>query len=58
MPLTKGYSQSVIAKNIEEMVKAGRPQKQAAYDTARKEFKKRNPGKSLPKHLGGEIVWR
>lgn len=56
MHLTKGYSQSVIAKNIEEMVKAGRPQKQAiaaAYDTARKEFKKRNPGKSLPKHLRG-----
>lgn len=29
MPLKKGKSKAVIAKNIREMRKAGRPQKQA-----------------------------
>jgi hypothetical protein len=56
VPLKKGYSEATIKKNISEMVKSGRPQKQAvaaAYDTARKAFKKRNPGKPLPKHLRG-----
>lgn len=39
MPLEKGSSQEVISKNIEELVKAGHPQKQAeaiALDEARK----------------------
>lgn len=38
MPLTKGYSQKAISKNIRTEVAAGRPQKQAvaiAMNTAR-----------------------
>ncbi len=54
MPLKKGYSRSTISANIAEMVKSGRPRAQAvaaALDTARKAFKKRNPGKPYPEHL-------
>ena len=42
MPLKKGCSKSVIAKNIKEMKKAGHPHKQsvaAALDTARRSCK-------------------
>ena len=41
MPLTKGKSKKVIAKNIKELIKTGRPQKQAVA-IALKETKKRN----------------
>lgn len=43
MPLTKGYSQASISKNIAAERKAGRPQKQAvaiALSTARSAAKK------------------
>lgn len=54
MPLSRGYSDEVIRKNIREMVDSGYDHKQAvaaALDTARKAFKKRNPGKRLPERL-------
>lgn len=43
MPLKKGSSKKVISQNIREMVKSGRPQKQAiaaAYRSAGKSRKK------------------
>ena len=39
MPLLKGKSKKVVSKNIKELVKSGRPQKQAiaiALSTAKK----------------------
>jgi len=39
MPLKKGKSKKIMSKNISELVRSGRPQKQAvaiAYDTARR----------------------
>jgi hypothetical protein len=49
MPLSKGKSKKVISKNIQEMVEAGHPQKQAvaaALNTARKS------GAKIPKKRG------
>jgi hypothetical protein len=43
MPLQKGKSKETVSKNISELVRAGRPQKQAvaiALDLARKSKKK------------------
>ncbi len=54
VPLVQGYSKGAIAKNISEMVRAGHPRSQAiaaAYSTAKRAFKKKNPGKALPSHL-------
>lgn len=36
MPLKKGSSRKVVSQNIREMVKAGRPQKQAVAAAMRK----------------------
>jgi hypothetical protein len=44
MPLTKGYSQISIGKNISKEMKRGKPQRQAiaiALNTARKARKER-----------------
>ena len=54
MPLKQGYSDESIRENIREMVDSGYEHKQAvaaALERARKAFKKKNPGKSLPKRL-------
>jgi len=44
MPLKKGRSKETVSRNIQELIKSGRPQKQAvaiALDTARRKKKKK-----------------
>lgn len=45
MPLKKGKSKATISKNIEEMVKAGYPQKQAVAAAMRQAGKPKRRGK-------------
>ncbi len=54
MPLKAGYSDKIISKNISELIDAGYSHDRAvaaALNTARKAFKKKYPGKSLPERL-------
>jgi hypothetical protein len=61
MPLAKGSSQKTVSKNISELVRSGRPQKQAiaiALDTARKSKRSgRATGGPAPEEMkrGGSI---
>jgi len=56
MPLRSGFSRDIVGSNMSELLRAGKPRKQAvkiALDNARKNFRRRNPGKALPRHLKG-----
>lgn len=58
MPLKPGHSREVISSNIEEMVKAGHPRKQAiaaALSNSRKS-KKANGGKLMHMDEGGNVL--
>lgn len=53
-PLKRGYSANTVSANIAEMKRAGVPEKQAiaaAFEEARKAWKKRHGRKALPPHL-------
>lgn len=54
MALKKGYSRTTINKNVKREAEAGKPRNQAvaiALDKARRDYKRRNPGKPLPSYL-------
>jgi len=54
MPLRNGYSEQTIARNIAELMDAGRPPAQAeaiALKHARESYRKRKPRGPWPKHL-------
>ena len=54
MPLTKGFSQKSIGKNISKEMKAGRPQKQAiaiALSTAERAAKRAGKSSKSPRKV-------
>lgn len=51
MPLLKGSSKEIISSNIAELIRSGRPEKQAvaiAYAEARRSKKGKKDGKKKP----------
>lgn len=56
MPLIKGNSKQVISSNISELVRSGRPQKQAEAIAMNTAGKGRSKPKSMKKSKAGDIA--